>query len=142
MQTDEKLVYKGFAIKCPLCGRNHGLILKSSVIHSSHHSDDDEVWVKCPNCNLEFEGTAVVRWNMTKIFEELGKAAQNFNNTMNRLSSATKTIYTIFLLDEVNHEVIRCFRTPTNGESLGEILKRLSKTCRPGESYLAIEEVD
>ena len=142
MQTDEKLVYRGFAIKCPLCGRNHGLILKSSVIHSSHHSDDDEVWVKCPNCNLEFEGTAVVKWNMTKIFEELNKAAKSFTNTMNKLSSATKTVHTIFLLDEVNHTVTRCLRTPTNGESLGEILKRLSKTCRPGESYIAIEEVD
>lgn len=142
MQVDEKLVYKGFTIKCPLCGRNHGLILKSSITHILKYSEDDEIWVKCPTCGLEFEGTAVARWNKTKAFEELSKAAQNFNNTMNRLSSATKTIYTIFLLDEVNHEVIRCFRTPTNGESLGEILKRLSKTCRPGESYLAIEEVD
>ena len=142
MQTDEKLIYKGFTIKCPLCGRNHGLILKSSITHISKYSENDEVWVKCPTCNLEFEGTAVARWNRAKAFEELGKAAQNFNSTMNKLSSATKTIYTIFLLDEVNHEVIRCFRTPTNGESLGEILKRLSKTCRPGESYLAIEEVD
>ena len=142
MQVDEKLVYKGFTIKCPLCGRNHGLILKSSITHILKYSADDEIWVKCPTCNLEFEGTAVARWNRTKAFEELNKAAQNFNNTMNKLSSATKTVYTVFLLDEVNHEVIRCFRTPTNGESLGEILKRLSKTCRPGESYLAIEEVD
>ena len=142
MQTDEKLVYKGFTIKCPLCGRNHGLILKSSITHILKYSEDDEIWVKCPTCNLEFEGTAVARWSRTKVFEELNKAAQNFNNTMSKLSSATKTIYTVFLLDEVNHEVIRCFRTPTNGESLGEILKRLSKTCRPGESYLAIEEVD
>lgn len=140
MQIDEKLVYRGSAIKCPLCGRNHGLILKSSITHISKYSENDEIWVKCPTCNLEFEGTAVARWNRTKAFEKLGKAAQNFNNTMS--SSTTKTIYTVFLLDEVNHEVIRCFRTPTNGESLGEILKRLSKTCRPGESYLAIEEVD
>lgn len=142
MQTDEKLLYKGFTIKCPLCGRNHGLILKSSITHISKYSENDEMWVKCPNCNLEFEGTAVARWNRAKAFEELGRAAQNFNNTMNKLSSATKTIYTVFLLDEINHEVIRCFRTPTNGESLGEILKRLSKTCRPGESYIAIEEVE
>jgi endogenous inhibitor of DNA gyrase (YacG/DUF329 family) len=141
MNTEEVIVYRGMVIKCPLCGRNHGLILKSSALYSSHHLDD-EIWVKCPTCGLEFEGTAVARWNKTKAFEELSKAAQNFNNTMNKLSSATKTIYTVFLLDEVNHEVIRCFRTPTNGESLGEILKRLSKTCRPGESYLAIEEVD
>jgi endogenous inhibitor of DNA gyrase (YacG/DUF329 family) len=141
MNAEEVIVYRGMVIKCPLCGRNHGLILKSSALYSSHHLDD-EIWVKCPTCGLEFEGTAVARWNKTKAFEELSKAAQNFNNTMNKLSSATKTIYTIFLLDEVNHEVIRCFRTPTNGESLGEILKRLSKTCRPGESYLAIEEVD
>ena len=142
MQTDEKLVYKGFTIRCPLCGRNHRLILKSSITHISKYSENDEIWVKCPTCNLEFEGTAVAKWNRAKAFEELGKAAQNFNNTMNKLSSATKTVYTVFLLDEVNHEVIRCFRTPANGESLGEILKRLSKTCRPGESYLAIEEVD
>jgi endogenous inhibitor of DNA gyrase (YacG/DUF329 family) len=141
MNTEEVIVYRGMVIKCPLCGRNHGLILKSSALYSSHHLDD-EIWVKCPTCGLEFEGTAVARWNKTKAFEELSKAAQNFNNTMNKLSSATKTIYTVFLLDEVNHKVIRCFRTPTNGESLGEILKRLSKTCRPGESYLAIEEVD
>jgi endogenous inhibitor of DNA gyrase (YacG/DUF329 family) len=141
MNTEEAIVYRGMVIKCPLCGRNHGLILKSSALYSSHHLDD-EIWVKCPTCGLEFEGTAVARWNKTKAFEELSKAAQNFNNTMNKFSSATKTIYTVFLLDEVNHEVIRCFRTPTNGESLGEILKRLSKTCRPGESYLAIEDVD
>ena len=141
MNTEEVIVYRGMVIKCPLCGRNHGLILKSSALYSSHHLDD-EIWVKCPTCGLEFEGTAVARWNKTKAFEELSKAAQNFNNTMNKLPSATKTIYTIFLLDEVNHEVIRCFRTPTNGESLGEILKRLSKTCRPGESYIAIEEVE
>lgn len=142
MQTDEKLVYRGFAIKCPLCGRNHGLMLKSSVIHSSHHSDDDEVWVKCPNCNLEFEGTAVVKWNMTKIFEELSKTAKSFTNTMNKLSSVTKTVYTIFLLDEVNHTVTRCLRTPMNVDGLSEVLERLSKTCRPGESYIAIEEAD
>lgn len=142
MQPDEKLLYKGFTIKCPLCGRNHGLILKSSTIHSSHHSEDDEIWVKCPTCGLEFEGTAIAMWNRTKAFEELSKAAQNFTNTMSKRSSAIKTIYTIFLLDEVNHEVIRCFRTPANEEGLGEILKRLSKTCRPGKSYLAIEEVD
>lgn len=141
MNTDEKLLYKSFTIKCPLCGRNHGLLLKSSIIHSSHHSEDDEVWVKCPTCNLEFEGTAVARWKRTKSFEELSKAAQNFTNTMSKLSSTTKTVYTVFLLDEVNHTVTRCFRTPANEESLGEILKRLSKTCRPSESYLAIEEV-
>lgn len=142
MQTDEKLVYKGFTIKCPLCGRNHGLILKSSITHISKYSENDEMWVKCPNCNLEFEGTAVARWNRAKAFEELSKAAQNFNNTMNKLSSATKTVYTIFLLDEVNHTVTRCFRTPMNIDGLCEILKRLSRTCRPGESYLAIEEAD
>lgn len=142
MQADEKLVYKGFTIKCPLCGRNHRLILKSSIVHDSYHSEDDEMWVKCPNCNLEFEGTAVARWSKTKAFEELGKAAQNFNNIMNKLSSTTKTVYTIFLLDEVNHTVTRCFRTPMNIDGLCEILKRLSRTCRPGESYLAIEEVD
>lgn len=141
MNTEEVLVYRGMIIKCPLCGRNHGLTLKSSVLYSSHHLDD-EIWIKCPTCNLEFEGTAVARWNKTKAFEELSKAAKNFTNTMNKLSSTTKTIYTVFLLDEVNHEVIRCFRTPTDGESLGEILKRLSKTCRPGESYIAIEEAD
>ena len=141
MNTEEVIVYRGMIIKCPLCGRNHGLILKSSVLYSSHHLDD-EIWVKCPTCNLEFEGTAVARWNKTKAFEELSKAAKNFTNTISKLSSATKTVYTIFLLDEVNHTVTRCFRTPTNGESLGEILKRLSKTCRPGESYIAIEEVD
>lgn len=142
MQIDEKLVYKGFAIKCPLCGRNHGLILKSSITHISKYSENDEIWVKCPTCNLEFEGTAVARWSRAKAFEELGKAAQNFNNTINKSSSVKKTVYTVFLLDEVNHDVIKCFRTPMNEEGLGEILKRLSKTCRPGESYLAIEEVD
>lgn len=141
MNTDEKLVYKGFTIKCPLCGRNHGLILKSSVL-SLLCPEDDKIWVKCPTCNLEFEGVAVARWNRAKVFEELSKAAQNFNNTMNKLSSATKTTYTVFLLDEVNHEVIRCFRTPMDIDGLGEILKRLSKTCRPGESYIAIEEVE
>ena len=76
MQADEKLVYKGFTIKCPLCGRNHGLILKSSITHILKYSEDDEIWVKCPTCNLEFEGAAVVRWNMTKIFEELNKTAK------------------------------------------------------------------
>ena len=141
MQTDEKLIYRGSIIKCPLCGRNHGLTLKSSVLYSSHHLDD-EIWIKCPTCNLEFEGTAVARWNKTKAFEELSKAAKNFTNTINKSSSVKKTVYTVFLLDEVNHDVIKCFRTPTDGESLGEILKRLSKTCGPGESYLAIEEVD
>ena len=142
MNTEEVIVYRGMIIKCPLCGRNHGLILKSSITHISNHSQDDEVWIKCPTCNLEFEGVAVARWNRTKAFEELGKAAKNFTNTKSKPSSATETIYTIFLLDEVNHTVTRCFRTPTNGESLCEILKRLSKTCRPGESYLAFEEAD
>jgi endogenous inhibitor of DNA gyrase (YacG/DUF329 family) len=141
MNTEEVIVYRGMVIKCPLCGRNHGLILKSSALYSSHHLDD-EIWVKCPTCGLEFEGTAVARWNKTKAFEELSKAAQNFNNTMDKLSSATKTAYTIFLLDEVNHTVTRCFRTPTNIDGLGDIIKRLSRTCRPGESYIAIEEVE
>ena len=61
---------------------------------------------------------------------------------MNKLSSATKTVYTIFLLDEVNHTVTRSLRTPMNVDGLSEVLERLSKTCRPGESYIAIEEVD
>lgn len=143
MQTDEKLLYKGWVIECPVCGRNHGLIVKSHVFHQLDlHADYDEMWVKCPACNFEFEGVAVAQRSRAKAFEKLGKAAKNFTNTMSKFSSATKTIYTIFLLDEVNHTVTRCFRTPVNEESLCEILKRLSKTCRPGESYLAIEEVD
>ena len=141
MQINEKLVYKGSTIKCPLCGRNHGLILKASVLNSPN-TENDKIWVKCPTCNLEFEGTVVTIWNRTKAFEVLNKAAQNFTNTMNKLSSVKKTVYTVFLLSEVNHSVTRCFRTPTDEENLGEILTRLSKTCRPGESYLAIEEVD
>ena len=141
MKINEKLVYKGSTIKCPLCGRNHGLILKSSMLNSPY-TERDKIWVKCPTCNLEFEGAAVAKWSRTQAFEELNKVAKNFTDTMNKLSSATKTIYTVFLLSEIDHSVVRCFRTPTNGESLGEILKRLSKTCRPGESYLAIEEVD
>lgn len=142
MNTEEVIVYRGMVIKCPLCGRNHGLILKSSITHILKYSENDEIWVKCPTCNLEFEGTAVARWNRTKAFEELNKAAQNFNNTMNKLSSATKTVYTIFLLDEVNHTVTRCFRTPMNVDGISEVIERLSKTCRPGESYIAFEEAD
>lgn len=142
MNIEEVIEYRGTIIKCPLCGRNHGLIIKSSIPYISHDSENDEIWIKCPTCNLEFEGTAVAIWNRTKAFEELSKAAKSFINTMNKLSSVTKTVYTIFLLDEINHTVTRCFRTPTNGESLGEILKRLSKTCRPGESYIAIEEAE
>lgn len=141
MNTEEVIVYRGMVIKCPLCGRNHGLTLKSSVLNAPY-TENDQIWIKCPTCNLEFEGVAVARWNRTKAFEELSKAAKNFTNTMSKLSSVKKTVYTVFLLDEVNHNVTKCFRTPTDGESLGEILKRLSKTCRPGESYLAIEEVD
>jgi phage terminase large subunit GpA-like protein len=141
MNTEEVIVYRGMVIKCPLCGRNHGLTLKSSVLNAPY-TENDEIWIKCPTCNLEFEGTAVARWNRTKAFEELGKAAQNFNNTMSKLSSATKTIYTVFLLDEVNHTVTRCFRTPMKVDGLCEVLKRLSKTCRSGESYIAIEEVE
>lgn len=142
MQTGEKLVYRGITIACPQCGRKHGLILKSDIPHILQQSEDDKVWIKCPTCNLEFEGVAVGKWNSAKAFEELGKTANNFTNTMNKLSSATKTIYTILLLDEVDHSVTRCFRTPVTVEGLDEILKRLSKTCRPGESYLAIEEVE
>lgn len=140
MQKDEKLVYKGITIACPQCGRNHGLEGGETFLRLNDHLC--AIWLRCPTCGLKFEGTAVAKWNKTKAFEELNKAAKNFNNKMNELSSATKTVYTVFLLDEVNHEVIRCFRTPANKESLGEILKRLSKTCRPGESYLAIEEVE
>lgn len=141
MQINEKLVYKGSTIKCPLCGRNHGLILKSDVLNLLY-PEDNKIWVKCPTCSLEFEGVAVAKWNRTQAFEELGKAAKNFTNTMNKLSSTTKTVYTIFLLDKVSHTVTRCFRTPMNIDGLGEILGRLSKTCRPGESYIAIEEVE
>lgn len=141
MNTEEVIVYRGMTIKCPLCGRNHGLILKSSMLNIPY-TENDQIWIKCPTCNLEFEGVAVARWNKTKAFEELSKAAKNFTNTMSKPSSTTQTIYTIFLLDEVNHTVTKCFRTPTDGESLCEILNRLSQTCRPGESYLAFEEAD
>ena len=142
MKTDEKLVYRGITIACPQCGRKHGLILKSDIPHILQQSEDDKVWIKCPTCNLEFEGVAVGKWNSAKAFEELGKAANNSTNTMNKLSSATKTIYTILLLNEIDHSVTKCFRTPVTINVLDEILRRLSKTCRPGESYLAIEEVD
>lgn len=140
MNTEEVIVYRGMVIKCPLCGRSHGLILKSSILNVPY-TENDKIWINCPTCNLEFEGVAVARWNRTKAFEELSEAAKNFTNTMSKFSSVEKTVYTVFLLDEVNHTVTRCFRTPTNGESLCEILNRLSKTCRPGESYLAFEEV-
>jgi hypothetical protein len=141
MKTESVVLYRGIIITCPLCGRSHGLTIKESELHSPNIKDD-KIMLICPTCGLEFEGTSVAIWKRSKALASLNEAARSFNNTMSKLSSATKTVYTIFLLDEVNHEVIRCFRTPTNGESLGEILKRLSKTCRPGESYLAIEEVD
>ena len=141
MNTEEVIVYRGIIIKCPLCGRNHGLILKSSLLNAPH-TENDRIWIQCPTCNLEFEGTAVARWKKTKAFEELSKTVKIFTNTMNKLSSTTKTVYTIFLLDEVNHTVTRCLRTPMNVDGLSEVLERLSKTCRPGESYIAIEEAD
>lgn len=141
MNTEEVIVYRGIIIKCPLCGRNHGLILKSSLLNAPH-TENDRIWIQCPTCNLEFEGTAVARWKKTKAFEELSKTVKIFTNTMNKLSSTAKTVYTIFLLDEVNHTVTRCLRTPMNVDGLSEVLERLSKTCRPGESYIAIEEAD
>lgn len=137
MKTDEKLIHRGITIKCPLCGRSHGLEVIENYLRYS-----DEIWFRCPTCGLKFEGTPVAKWNKAKAFEELGKAAQDFNNTMNKLSSATNTVYTILLLNEMDHSVTKCFRTPVTVEGLDEILKRLSKTCRPGESYLAIEEVE
>ena len=141
MRTDEKLVYRGVTIACPQCGRKHGLILKSDMPYILQQSEDNKVWIKCPTCNLEFEGVAVGKWNSAKAFEELDKTANSFINTMSKLSSATKTVYTILLLNEIDHSVTRCFRTPVTIKGLDEILKRLSKTCKQGESYLAIEEV-
>ena len=138
MKTESVILYRGVIITCPLCGRSHGLTVKETF----DSSDVDKIMLTCPTCNLEFEGTAISKWKRTKAFEELNKAAKNFTNTMNKLSSVKKTVYTVFLLSEVDHSVIRCFRTPSDEENLGEILTRLSKTCKPGESYLAIEEVD
>ena len=140
MKRYNKLAYYGSTIKCPLCGRKHGLEVGENYLR--YDDNQDEIWLRCPTCGLKFEGFAVGKWNSSKAFEELGKAAKSFTNTMNKLSSATKTVYTILLLNEIDHSVTRCFRTPLTVESLGEILNRLSKTCRSGESYLAIEEVD
>ena len=140
MKRYNKLAYYGSTIKCPLCGRKHGLEVGENYLR--YDDNQDEIWLRCPTCGLKFEGFAVGKWNSAKAFEELGKAAQNFNSTMNKPSSATKTIYTIFLLDEVNHTVTKFFRTTVTVNVLGEILDHLSKTCRSGESYLAIEEVE
>lgn len=141
MQTEEVVLYRGIIITCPLCGRSHGLTIKESELHSPNIKDD-KIMLICPTCGLEFEGTSVAIWKRSKALASLKEAARNFNNTMNKLSSATKTVYTIFLLDEVNHTVTRCLRTPMNVDGLSEVLERLSKTCRPGESYIAIEEAD
>lgn len=138
MKTETVVLYRGIIITCPLCGRSHGLVVKETL----DSSDVDKIILTCPTCGLEFEGTSVAIWKRSKAFAELNEAARNFTNTMNKLSSATKTVYTIFLLDEVNHTVTKCLRIPANVDGLGEILKRLSKTCRPGESYLAIEEAE
>lgn len=138
MKTESVVLYRGVIITCPLCGRSHGLIVKETF----DSSDADKIMLMCPTCGLEFEGTSVAVWKRSKALAELNEAARNFTSRMNKTSSTTKTVYTIFLLDEVNHTVTRCFRTPINIDGLGEVLKRLSKTCRPGESYLAIEEID
>lgn len=141
MNTEEVIVYKGIIITCPLCGRSHGLIAKETELHS-FNIEHDKIMLICPTCGLEFEGTSVAIWKRSKVLASLNEAAKNFTNTMNKLSPVKKTVYTVFLLDEVNHNVTKCFRTPMSEEGLGEILKRLSKTCRPGESYIAIEETD
>ena len=142
MQTNEKLLYKGFTIKCPLCGRNHGLILKSSKVHDPHHSEDDEVWVKCPTCNLTFEGAAIARWNRTQAFKELSETAIKTSNSIKNFITSTKTTYTIYLLDEIECSVTKCFRTPMYKDELYNLLTQLKKTCKPGQHYIYIEEVD
>ena len=139
MNTEPIIYYKGITITCPQCGRMHDLEGGEACLRWD--GEPYEIWLRCPTCGLKFEGTAIAKWRRTK-FKEPNKVAKNFTDIMNELSSVKKTVYTVFLLDEVNHTSRRCFRTPTDEENLGEILKRLSKTCRPGESYLAIEEVD
>ena len=98
MRTDEKLVYRGVTIACPQCGRKHGLILKSDIPYILQQSEDNKVWIKCPTCNLEFEGVAVGKWNSAKAFEELGKTAKSFTNTMSKLFICNKNgIYNIVI---------------------------------------------
>ena len=145
MNYDEttKINYKGIDIICPQCGRKHGLGIERSCL--STDSDLDEVWMQCPACGLRFEGVAVTKWRRSEKFKELNEAIE-------RLSAAFKppyptqekigVVWTVYFLDENNHEVKKCFRTQCDMDSINYILGQLNRTCRPGEKYTTWEELD
>lgn len=142
MQTDEKLVYKGITIACPQCGRMHDLEKGDAYLNCD--GDLYEIWLRYPTCGLKFDGVGVGKWRRSEAFKKLNKALEGLCNAFTKQASAieNKIVWTVYFLDENNHEVKKCFRTKCGEHGISYILEHLNHTCREGERYLAWETLD
>lgn len=142
MTIDEKLLYKGITIACPQCGRMHGLEKGETYLNGD--GDLYEIWLRCPTCGLKFDGISVANWRRSEKFKELNKAIKDLCDAFAKQTSTTenKIVWTVYFLDENNHEVKKCFRTKCGEHGINYILEHLNHTCRKGERYLAWETLD
>lgn len=140
--NETKYNYKGIDIRCPQCGRVHGLGMEGSRLSVDHELD--EVWMQCPTCGLRFEGVSVANWRRSEAFKELNEALEGLCDTSNEQASVieNKIVWTVYFLDRNNHEVKKCFRTKCGEHGISYILEHLNYTCRDGERYLAWETLD
>ena len=140
--NETKYNYKGIDIHCPQCGRMHGLGIIRSCLNSDR--EGDEALMKCPTCGLIFDGVTVANWRRSEAFKELNEALEGLCDAFTEQASTTenKIVWTVYFLDENNHEVKKCFRTKCNEHSISYILEHLNNTCRDGERYRAWETLD
>lgn len=121
MNKDNVISYKGRIIKCPLCGNvtGFGNIDDPYLVQG----DVPKLYLKCYECNLEFEGAAV------------GEYQKNHE-------SQDKNVWTVYLLDRKNHTVQKCFKTKTSEIGIEYILEQLNSACDAPQKYVAWVEVD
>lgn len=140
--NETKYIYKGIEIHCPQCGRTHGLGVEQNFLNA----DEDlyEVWMQCPTCGLKFDGVSVGKWRRSEKFKELNKVFKDLSNAFAKQTSTIedKTIWTVYFLDDNQHNVTKCFRTKCGEHGISYILEQLNRTCRDGERYLAWETLD
>ena len=101
--------------------------------------------MECPTCGLRFEGVAVTKWRRSEKFKELNEAIERLSTAFKLtcpMQEKSDVVWTVYFLDENNHEVKKCFRTKCNIDSINYILGQLNRTCCPGEKYTTWEELD
>ena len=126
MNKDNVISYKGRIIKCPLCGNATGF----GIIDDPYlvPGDVPKLYLKCYECNLEFEGAAVGEYQK--------------NHEPQVIEYQDKNVWTVYFLDRKNHIVQKCFKTKTSEVGIEYILEQLNSACDAPKKYVAWIEVD